>query len=127
MAMHSRRFDGILAAVLDIKNSLEPKIDALQIDVGLMRGDHKKIKERVEIIKSTVASNRPTVKDTEPQIQTLEPEVEELRKRIEDLEGRCRRNNVWLAELPEYVEDPSMELYLDEWFTTFLSYFLSYH
>ncbi|KAJ1123301.1 hypothetical protein NDU88_001772 [Pleurodeles waltl] len=48
LTAHSSRFDEILAAVFDIKAMLEPKIDALKIDMGLLREDHKKLKERAE-------------------------------------------------------------------------------
>ncbi|KAJ1163227.1 hypothetical protein NDU88_003690 [Pleurodeles waltl] len=41
LAEHSQRFNDILSAVLDIKTTLEPKIDTLRIDMGHLREDHK--------------------------------------------------------------------------------------
>ncbi|KAJ1175065.1 hypothetical protein NDU88_000356 [Pleurodeles waltl] len=43
LAEHSQRFDEILNTVLDIKATLEPKTDALRIDMGHMREDHKNV------------------------------------------------------------------------------------
>ncbi|KAJ1194798.1 hypothetical protein NDU88_004084 [Pleurodeles waltl] len=53
LAEHSQRFNKILSAVLDIKSTLQPKIDALLIDKHHMREDHKKLKERVEAAEAT--------------------------------------------------------------------------
>ncbi|KAJ1195666.1 hypothetical protein NDU88_004934 [Pleurodeles waltl] len=39
---HTQKCKDILNAVLDIKTTLEPKIDALRIDIGHLREDHKK-------------------------------------------------------------------------------------
>ncbi|KAJ1186610.1 hypothetical protein NDU88_003391 [Pleurodeles waltl] len=71
LVVHSCRFDEILAAVLGIKTTLEPKIDALRIDMGHMRDDHKKLKDRIEATESTLASPRPSVSDTTAHIRTL--------------------------------------------------------
>ncbi|KAJ1127335.1 hypothetical protein NDU88_005738 [Pleurodeles waltl] len=45
LTAQSRRSDEILIALVDIKTTLEPKIETLQIEMGLMREDHKKLKE----------------------------------------------------------------------------------
>ncbi|KAJ1093293.1 hypothetical protein NDU88_006398 [Pleurodeles waltl] len=66
---HSQRVDEILNAVLDIKTTLEPKIDALRIDMGHMREDHKKLKEQVEATEFTMASLRPMVSDATSHIR----------------------------------------------------------
>ncbi|KAJ1184626.1 hypothetical protein NDU88_001429 [Pleurodeles waltl] len=42
LSAESRRFNEILTAMVNIKTTLEPKINDLQIDMGLMREDHKK-------------------------------------------------------------------------------------
>ncbi|KAJ1217818.1 hypothetical protein NDU88_005405 [Pleurodeles waltl] len=66
---HSQRFDEILNAVLHTKTTLEPKIDPLQMDMDHMREDHKKLKERVEAMESTMASLKPTVTDATSHIR----------------------------------------------------------
>ncbi|KAJ1148386.1 hypothetical protein NDU88_001223 [Pleurodeles waltl] len=104
-AKKTGRFDKILAAVLDIKNTLRPKIDALQIDVGLMKDDHEKLKDRVEIVESTVASLRPIVKAADSQMKAFQAELEQLRKHVDDQEGCSRRTNIERAQLVAEVEN----------------------
>ncbi|KAJ1178120.1 hypothetical protein NDU88_003367 [Pleurodeles waltl] len=45
LAAHTHKFEDILNAVQSIKSTLEPKIDALCIDVGHLREEHKKLKD----------------------------------------------------------------------------------
>ncbi|KAJ1161607.1 hypothetical protein NDU88_002091 [Pleurodeles waltl] len=47
LAAHTQRFDNILRAVQSVKSTLEPKIDALCIDMGHLHEEHKKLKQRV--------------------------------------------------------------------------------
>ncbi|KAJ1165565.1 hypothetical protein NDU88_005986 [Pleurodeles waltl] len=47
LAAHTQKFDDILSAIQSIKSTLEPKIDALCIDMGHLREEHKKLKDRV--------------------------------------------------------------------------------
>ncbi|KAJ1200825.1 hypothetical protein NDU88_004646 [Pleurodeles waltl] len=47
-AEHTQKFNDILNTVLDIKSTLESKINSLRIDIGHLREDHKKLKDRVE-------------------------------------------------------------------------------
>ncbi|KAJ1127841.1 hypothetical protein NDU88_006234 [Pleurodeles waltl] len=74
LAEHSQKFNDILNAVLNIKNTLETKIDALWIDMGHLREDHKKLKERVEATKSTVSDVRPLVVDAASHISAFQKE-----------------------------------------------------
>ncbi|KAJ1115818.1 hypothetical protein NDU88_004040 [Pleurodeles waltl] len=78
LAKHSQRFDEILHMVLDIKTTLGPKIDALQMDMGHMRKDHKKLKERVEATESTMASIRPTTSEATTHIKAFQRDVAQL-------------------------------------------------
>ncbi|KAJ1185575.1 hypothetical protein NDU88_002367 [Pleurodeles waltl] len=54
LAAHTQKFDDILRAVQSIKSTLEPKIDALCIDMGHLREEHKKLKERVTSMEESV-------------------------------------------------------------------------
>ncbi|KAJ1207929.1 hypothetical protein NDU88_003319 [Pleurodeles waltl] len=44
-AAHTQKFDNILNAVRSIKSTLEPKINALHIDVGHLCEEHKKLND----------------------------------------------------------------------------------
>ncbi|KAJ1134676.1 hypothetical protein NDU88_001125 [Pleurodeles waltl] len=71
---------GVSPRPQDIKATLGPKIDVLQIDMAHMRGDHKKLKERVDATESTMAALRPTVLDATSHIRALQREMTQLRQ-----------------------------------------------
>ncbi|KAJ1115905.1 hypothetical protein NDU88_004125 [Pleurodeles waltl] len=52
---HTQKFEDILTAVQSIKYTLEPRIAALHIDVGHLREEHKKLKERVTSAEGTIS------------------------------------------------------------------------
>ncbi|KAJ1081915.1 hypothetical protein NDU88_002087 [Pleurodeles waltl] len=85
LAEHSQRFNDILSAVLDIKATLEPKVDALRIDMVHLREDHKKLKDRLEATENTVSDMPPSMTDATSQIRALQKEA--LHLRVEDQEG----------------------------------------
>ncbi|KAJ1217362.1 hypothetical protein NDU88_004956 [Pleurodeles waltl] len=109
LATQSHRLDEILTAVLDVKTTLELEINALRIDMGLLREDHKKQKVQVAITESTLASVELTVMETTTQIKALQEEMDCLTKLEDDKESRFQRNNIRKVGLPERV---SIELYL---------------
>ncbi|KAJ1093484.1 hypothetical protein NDU88_006584 [Pleurodeles waltl] len=84
---YTQRFNDILNAVLDIKTTLEHKIDALRINMGHLREDHKKLKERIEAAETTVSNMRLLVADATSHIKALQKEVIQLRQHV-DQEGR---------------------------------------
>ncbi|KAJ1141427.1 hypothetical protein NDU88_007760 [Pleurodeles waltl] len=86
--------DVILNAVQSIKSTLEPKIDALRIDMDHLREDLKKLKERVATTESTVSELRPSLADATMHIKDLQKEALHLQQRLEDQEGRSRHNNI---------------------------------
>ncbi|KAJ1216249.1 hypothetical protein NDU88_003853 [Pleurodeles waltl] len=84
LVSHSHKFDEILVAVVDNENTIDPKIDALQIHMNLLRHDHRKLRDRVEIMESTLASIRPIVSDTTAHLKALQAEVHHLWQHAED-------------------------------------------
>ncbi|KAJ1121135.1 hypothetical protein NDU88_009263 [Pleurodeles waltl] len=56
---HTQTFNDILNAVQSIKSTLEPKDDALHIDLDHLSEDHKKLKDRVATTESTVSELHP--------------------------------------------------------------------
>ncbi|KAJ1118307.1 hypothetical protein NDU88_006502 [Pleurodeles waltl] len=54
IASQSRRLCEILTEVMDIKTTLRPMVDTLQIDMSILREDHKKLKDRVTNTESTL-------------------------------------------------------------------------
>ncbi|KAJ1109514.1 hypothetical protein NDU88_006874 [Pleurodeles waltl] len=101
LGAHSCRFDVILTAVLDIKSFLEPKFDALRIEMGLIRGDYNKLKELVDTTESTLASLGRSVTEASACINALQDEVASLRRRMDRQQGRSWRNIVQIVGLPK--------------------------
>ncbi|KAJ1111952.1 hypothetical protein NDU88_000224 [Pleurodeles waltl] len=112
LATHSRKFDKILTAIRDIETTLEPKIDALRIDIELTGEDRKNLKEQVETTEFTLSSLGPSVANATPQTKALQDEVTYPRLRADDQEGRSRHNNVCIVGVTEGIEGPGMELHL---------------
>ncbi|KAJ1204592.1 hypothetical protein NDU88_000037 [Pleurodeles waltl] len=75
--------------------------------MGLMREDHKKLKERVEATESNLASLRSSVLDATVHIRDLQKEVVYLLQQADDQEGRSCHNNVCIVGLQERIEAPA--------------------
>ncbi|KAJ1137952.1 hypothetical protein NDU88_004346 [Pleurodeles waltl] len=95
LGTHTHKFEDILNAVQSIKATLEPKIDALHIDVGHLREEHKKLKERVTSAEGTISELCSSLETATNHIKDLQKEVLHLRQRLEDQEGRSWR--CWFA------------------------------
>ncbi|KAJ1139208.1 hypothetical protein NDU88_005583 [Pleurodeles waltl] len=78
LAAHTKKFDDILRAVQSIKSTLEPKIDALCIDMGHLRKEHKKLKERVTSMEGEVTEMRPPIATTTQHVRDLQRELQWL-------------------------------------------------
>ena len=117
LAAHSKQFECILQAIQDTKSSLESKIDAITLDVGLLRADHRKLVSRVASVETNLSELQPTTRDLQHTVKRLATEVHVLQRRAEDAEGRSRRNNVRFMGFAEGSETHNMELFLETWLT----------
>ncbi|KAJ1127742.1 hypothetical protein NDU88_006135 [Pleurodeles waltl] len=84
LVVHTQKFKDILNAAQSINSTLEPKIDALRIDVGHLREEHKKLKDRVATTESTVSELRLSLATAPKHIKDLQKEVLHLHQRLED-------------------------------------------
>ncbi|KAJ1109798.1 hypothetical protein NDU88_007156 [Pleurodeles waltl] len=105
----------ILIAIKETRETLEWKIKTVAIDVYLPNEDHKKLVDRVADTESTLAHTRPTILFHSECLTHLEKEVKVLRERVEGAEGQSRCNNIRVVGIPEKVEGPSVELYMEGW------------
>ncbi|KAJ1138201.1 hypothetical protein NDU88_004592 [Pleurodeles waltl] len=80
LATLHKKFNDILNAVQNIKSTLEPKIDALRIDIGHLREDHKKLKDHVATTEKTVSELRLTMVDATRHLKDLQKDVLHLRQ-----------------------------------------------
>ncbi|KAJ1096935.1 hypothetical protein NDU88_002065 [Pleurodeles waltl] len=111
LAAHAQKFEDILNAVQSIKSTLEPKIDALHIDVGHLREEHNKLKDRTVTTESTVSELCPLLANPTKHIKDLQKEVLHLHQRLEDKERRSSRNNTCVSPRVG-VEYATMEKFL---------------
>ncbi|KAJ1185650.1 hypothetical protein NDU88_002440 [Pleurodeles waltl] len=102
----------VLSAIQDLRGCLEPKLDAVTVDVTLFRADFKKVTEKVTTKESDFGHLQATSKRLEDQVQFLNKEYENVTARLEDQEGRARRNNIRVVRVPEEAEGQSVELFL---------------
>ncbi|KAJ1172857.1 hypothetical protein NDU88_004699 [Pleurodeles waltl] len=112
---HSVQFKKVLQAIMDIKSSLELKIDTVSQDLNLLRVDHRNLTERVKTMDDTLSKTSPMVSDKQKQIQRLDAEVKMLWRRAEEAESRSRRNNIRFVVFPEHPPEQSSELTIEQW------------
>ncbi|KAJ1176627.1 hypothetical protein NDU88_001898 [Pleurodeles waltl] len=105
LGAHTEKFDDILNAVQSIKSILEPKIDALHIDVGHLREEHKKLKDRVTTTEGTISELCPSLANATKHIKDLQKEVLHLCQRLEDQEATMERERAH-AEVELRVGSP---------------------
>ncbi|KAJ1103192.1 hypothetical protein NDU88_000619 [Pleurodeles waltl] len=103
----------IMAAIQDLKGLLEPTLDAVTMDVTLLKADLKKVAEKVTNAETDIAHLQSTSKRLGDQVQFLTAEHERIVARFEDQEGRAWRNNFRVVGVPEGVKGPSVELFLE--------------
>ncbi|KAJ1156093.1 hypothetical protein NDU88_008818 [Pleurodeles waltl] len=97
----------------DVKASLEPKIDVMAIDFGMVRVEHRKLVDKVDANESTLTAVRLLV--TDMHLHGLQKELQLLLVKANDAEARFHIIKVWIIGLPERVMEQSMELYLEKW------------
>ncbi|KAJ1088833.1 hypothetical protein NDU88_001988 [Pleurodeles waltl] len=66
----------IMAGIHDLKASLEPRLDAVAVDVALLRANLKKVSEKVTIVETDIARLQSTSKKLEDQVRFLTAEHE---------------------------------------------------
>ncbi|KAJ1217515.1 hypothetical protein NDU88_005109 [Pleurodeles waltl] len=84
----------IRTAIRDLKNRLEPKMDAITVDVNLLLADFHKMSEKVTFVELHIYLLQSTSKKLEDQVQYLTKHQALMAARLEDQEGRARRNNI---------------------------------
>ncbi|KAJ1139074.1 hypothetical protein NDU88_005451 [Pleurodeles waltl] len=87
----------IRTAIQDLQGSItpiEPKRDAVTMDINLIRADFSKISEKVAVEETHISGLLSTTKRLENPVQTLTKQSETMAARMEDQEGRACINNI---------------------------------
>ncbi|KAJ1102247.1 hypothetical protein NDU88_007299 [Pleurodeles waltl] len=84
----------IMKAIQSLKGTIESKIDALTIDVNLLRADLRKVTDKVTTAESKINRLQAVTKRLENQVQELTKQHTAVAAKLEDKEGRSHRNNI---------------------------------
>ncbi|KAJ1108006.1 hypothetical protein NDU88_005390 [Pleurodeles waltl] len=102
-----------MAAIQDLRGSLEPKLYAVTADVTLLSGDLKKVGEKVTTAETDIARLQSNSKRFENQVHFLTTEHKRILARMEHQERRSRGNNIRVVGVPghtqDLIEDKKME------------------
>ncbi|XP_069461306.1 uncharacterized protein [Ambystoma mexicanum] len=100
-------------AMNELKVALDLKVGAVQEDVNLLRQDVRKLAERTRNLEKEVSPNTAECAAHRSELHALVQRVGNLENRVEEAEGRARRNNLRIVELPEGMEGPDSTEYVE--------------
>lgn len=84
---------------------LTAKIEAVQLDVGLLQQDMDKLWSRVMETEHRVSTTEDEVLEHSVALRTLQTKVKALEYRAEDAKNRNRRNNPRIVGLAEGADE----------------------
>lgn len=104
----------IMAAIQTLGTTLETKIDKMSIEMNLVRADLNKTSDKARANEAEIQQLRDSSKKLEQRVNELVHQHRQLALKLEDQEGRARRNNIWVVGVPENMEGPCMDLFLED-------------
>ncbi|KAJ1181258.1 hypothetical protein NDU88_006466 [Pleurodeles waltl] len=103
-----------MEAIQALKSNIEPNINAVTLDVNLLRADLRKVTDKVSTAESQINRLQAVTKRLEKQIQDLTKKQAEVAAKLEDQEGRARCNKVRIMGVPEGAEGHSTEMFIED-------------
>lgn len=94
----------VMAAIATCQFTCTAKIEAVQMDVGLIHQDMDKLCSRVTKTEQRIGQMEENVLEQWTALRTLQTKVKALEYRAEHAENRNRRNNLRIIGLPEGAE-----------------------
>lgn len=104
----------IMNAIHALGTTLESKIDKVSIEMTLLRADLNKTSEKATHNATSITELLTVTKALEERIHQLTHQQRQTAARLEDQEGRARRNNIRVVGVPEKMEGPSTDLFLED-------------
>lgn len=104
----------IMKAIREFRGTMEPKIDSVTEEVNLLRADFKKMSNKVSAAETEIGSLQSKTKRLEEQVAALTKRQVDIYARLEDQEGRARRNSLRIVGVPEGMEGPSVDLFVED-------------
>ena len=104
----------IMTAIQGIQVTLEGKMDSISTEVNLLRADFGKMKERIKDNQGAVTMLQSENKDLKSQVMELQKTTDKIVDKLDEYEGRMRRNNIRITGVPEKMEGPTVDLFVEE-------------
>lgn len=102
----------VMTAIATCQSTPTAKIEAVQLDVSLMRQDLDRLRSRMMETEQRVGTAEDELLEHSTAIRSLQTKVKALEYRAEDAENRNRRNNLRIVGLPGGVEGPQPTTFL---------------
>lgn len=112
--MGEGQFQALMQAITGCQTTLTTKIEQIQSEMGLIRRDMDKYRDRLTEAERRVGENEDEIRDHGASIRILQVKMKTLELRAEDQENRNRRNNLRLVGLPEGREGRDPEAYTEQ-------------
>ncbi|KAJ1166004.1 hypothetical protein NDU88_006416 [Pleurodeles waltl] len=94
--------------------NIEPKIDAVTLNVNLLRVDLHKVTDKVTTAEGQITRLPPITKRLEKKVQDLTKKQSKVASKMEDQEDRAHRNNIWITGVLEGAEGNKIELFVED-------------
>ncbi|KAJ1190581.1 hypothetical protein NDU88_007319 [Pleurodeles waltl] len=107
-------------ATRDLKSLLEPKLDAVTLNVNLLPADFRKMSYKLKTEEKHLHLLQSTTKTFEDQVQSTTKQQAQMAAQLEDQEGRVRRNNIRVVGVPVGAGGPAVDLFLEDLITNHL-------
>ncbi|KAJ1149735.1 hypothetical protein NDU88_002540 [Pleurodeles waltl] len=102
-----------MAAIHDLKGSLEPQLDAVAVGVGLLRADLQKVSDKVSTAETDIACLQSKSKTLDEQVRFFTTEHEGIAACLEDQKVQAQRKNIRVVGVLKGAKDPSVELFVE--------------
>ncbi|KAJ1181529.1 hypothetical protein NDU88_006736 [Pleurodeles waltl] len=95
------KLDKILEAIADTRQDLRARVNAVATELSLLRGDQRKLMDRIIQKECVIRELQPSVTHLACQVRSLSSKFQELEDRAEDSEGLSHRYNLCIVGFPE--------------------------
>ncbi|KAJ1174784.1 hypothetical protein NDU88_000075 [Pleurodeles waltl] len=107
VAAQGDKLYAILTTITSIKERMEAKIDAVVMELSLLRDDHRKMNDQRHTLETAVVDQTSMAKEHSSTLHNMTDQILTLEASIEDQDGRAWRNKRWIIDHPEYTKGTS--------------------
>lgn len=108
----------VLAAIYACQASLTTQIEEVKVDISLIRQDAQRTRECLTEVKQRVSTLEDQGLPLFSMVREMESTISSLRQHLDDQENRLRRCNLHFVGMPERVECPNPQTFLESFLTS---------